>query len=152
MVELWQVKSLNYRREKKFRVGRGKGCGLGKTCGRGEKGQKSRAGGWKLPLVFEGGTMPFYRRLPKKRGFSNRRFKKVYAIVNVDDLNIFDDNTTVTTDILLEYNIIKKRLDGTKILGRGDLNKKLIVKADAFSKLAKEKIISAGGEAILCSE
>lgn len=97
------------------RVGRGPGSGLGKTCGRGQKGQKARSGGSINP-VFEGGQLPLYRRLPK-RGFTNARFKVSYATVNLGDLNVFEDGTVVTPALLMEKGIIKKELDGLKILG-----------------------------------
>lgn len=125
------------------RLGRGTATGQGKTAGRGQKGQKSRSGGGVRP-GFEGGQMPLYRRLPK-RGFTNR-FAKEYAIVNIEALNRFEDNTEVTPELLLETGIIKKVMDGVKILGDGELNKKLTVKAHKFSKSAIEKIEGVGGK------
>ncbi|NLX61425.1 MAG: 50S ribosomal protein L15 [Tissierellia bacterium] len=127
------------------RVGRGTGSGLGKTSGRGHKGQKARSGGGVRP-GFEGGQMPLYRRLPK-RGFTNI-FAKEYAILNVEDLNRFDDNTEVTPELLIETGVInpRKDIDGIKILGNGELSKKLTVKAHKFSKQAIEKIEAAGGK------
>lgn len=125
------------------RLGRGTATGQGKTAGRGQKGQKSRSGGGVRP-GFEGGQMPLYRRLPK-RGFTNI-FSKEYAIVNVEALNRFEDNTEVTPELLLETGIIKKVMDGVKILGDGELNKKLTVKAHKFSKSAIEKIEGVGGK------
>ncbi|KPU26777.1 50S ribosomal protein L15 [Caloranaerobacter sp. TR13] len=125
------------------RLGRGTATGQGKTAGRGQKGQKSRSGGGVRP-GFEGGQMPLYRRLPK-RGFTNR-FAKEYAIVNIEVLNRFEDNTEVTPELLLETGIIKKVMDGVKILGDGELNKKLTVKAHKFSKSAIEKIEGVGGK------
>ncbi|WP_069650754.1 50S ribosomal protein L15 [Caloranaerobacter ferrireducens] len=125
------------------RLGRGTATGQGKTAGRGQKGQKSRSGGGVRP-GFEGGQMPLYRRLPK-RGFTNR-FAKEYAIVNIETLNRFEDNTEVTPELLLETGIIKKVMDGVKILGDGELNKKLTVKAHKFSKSAIEKIEGVGGK------
>ncbi len=126
------------------RVGRGSGSGQGTTAGRGMNGQNSRSGGGTKP-GFEGGQMPLYRRIPK-RGFTNI-FKKEYAIVNLETLNQFDDNEEVTVELLLDNKIIKKELDGVKILGNGELNKKLTVKAHKFSKTAKEKIEAVGGKA-----
>jgi large subunit ribosomal protein L15 len=126
------------------RLGRGTATGQGKTAGRGQKGQKSRSGGGVRP-GFEGGQMPLYRRLPI-RGFNNARFAKVYTEVNVDRLNIFEDNTEVTPELLKEKGVIKKIQDGVKILGNGELNKKLIVKAHKFSKSAAEKIEANGGK------
>ncbi|MFO7886728.1 MAG: 50S ribosomal protein L15 [Eubacteriales bacterium] len=126
------------------RVGRGSGSGQGTTAGRGMNGQNSRSGGGTKP-GFEGGQMPLYRRLPK-RGFTNI-FQKEFAIVNLESLNKFDDNEEVTVELLLENKIIRKELDGVKILGEGELNKKLTVKAHKFSKTAKEKIEAVGGKA-----
>ncbi len=126
------------------RVGRGSGSGQGTTAGRGMNGQNSRSGGGTKP-GFEGGQMPLYRRLPK-RGFTNI-FQKEFAIVNLESLNKFDDNEEVTVELLLENKIIRKKLDGVKILGEGELNKKLTVKAHKFSKTAKEKIEAVGGKA-----
>ena len=126
------------------RVGRGVGSGLGKTSGRGHKGQKARSGGGVRP-GFEGGQMPLSRRLPK-RGFTNI-FAKEYAIVNVSDLNQFENGTEVTAELLLEARVIRKPLDGLKVLGNGDINKKLTVKATKFTKAAAEKITAAGGVA-----
>jgi len=126
------------------RVGRGSGSGQGTTAGRGMNGQNSRSGGGTKP-GFEGGQMPLYRRLPK-RGFTNI-FQKEFAIVNLESLNKFSDNEEVTVELLLENKIIRKELDGVKILGEGELNKKLTVKAHKFSKTAKEKIEAVGGKA-----
>lgn len=127
------------------RVGRGTGSGLGKTSGRGQKGQKSRSGGGVRP-GFEGGQMPLFRRIPK-RGFTNI-FAKEYAILNVKDLNRFDDNTVVTPELLIKERIVNSRkdIDGIKVLGNGEINKKLTVKAHKFSKKAAEKIEAAGGK------
>jgi large subunit ribosomal protein L15 len=130
-------------RTKEKRLGRGTGSGLGKTSGKGHKGQWARSGGGVRP-GFEGGQMPLYLRLPK-RGFSNDRFAMVYAEVNLDTLNAFEDGTVVTPELLLETGILKKTLDGVKILGRGDCTRKLTVKAAKFSKSAQEKITAAGG-------
>lgn len=127
------------------RVGRGPGSGTGKTSGKGEKGQNARSGGGVRP-GFEGGQTPLFRRIPK-RGFSNARFKKVYAVINLDDLNKFEDGAEVTPEILKDMGLVKKQLDGIKVLGNGTLEKKLTVKASKFSKTAKEAIEKTGGKA-----
>ena len=129
----------------KKRVGRGSGSGLGKTSGRGQKGQKARSGGSINP-VFEGGQLPLYRRIPK-RGFSNHRFKTEYAVINVEDLNVFEDGTVVTPALLKEAGIIKKELDGIKVLGNGKLEKKLTIQANKFSTSALDKIKESGSKA-----
>lgn len=126
------------------RVGRGTGSGLGKTSARGQKGQNSRSGGGVRP-GFEGGQMPLFRRLPK-RGFTNI-FAKEYATINLDRLSCFEDGTVVTPELLVEKKIVKKLKDGVKILGNGNMDKKLTVKAAKFSKTAIEKIEAAGGKA-----
>lgn len=126
------------------RLGRGTGSGLGKTSGKGHKGAKARSGGGKRP-GFEGGQMPLYRRIPK-RGFNNI-FGTEYAEVNVERLECFEDGATVTVEMLLEAGIIRKTLDGVKILGNGDLTKKLTVQANKFTAGAKEKIEAVGGKA-----
>lgn len=125
-------------------VGRGPGSGLGKTSGRGEKGQKARSGASIKPW-FEGGQNPLYKRIPA-RGFNNARFTTRYAIVNVKDLNRFEDNTTVTPELLKESGLVKKELSGIKILGNGTLEKKLVVKANLFTNSAINKIESIGGK------
>ena len=127
------------------RVGRGPGSGLGKTSGRGQKGQKARSGGSINP-VFEGGQLPLYRRLPK-RGFTNARFKIRYATINVEDLNVFEDGTVVTPALLKDKGIIKKGLDGLKVLGNGKLERKLTIQANKFSTSALEKIKESGSKA-----
>ena len=127
----------------KFRVGRGHGSGNGKTAGKGHKGQKARSGATRPG--FEGGQMPLYRRLPK-RGFKNINSKTIIGI-NVDRLNIFNDGDVVTVDTLIETGIVSNPRDGVKILGNGELTKKLEVKVDAFSKSAIEKIEALGGKA-----
>jgi len=127
------------------RVGRGTGSGLGKTSGKGHKGQNARSGGGVRP-GFEGGQLPLFRRLPK-RGFSNAMFKIEYATINVSDLEKFEDGAVVTPEILKEMGILKKQLAGVKVLGNGNLTKKLTVKASKFSKSAIEKIESIGGKA-----
>ena len=131
-------------KKKAFRVGRGHGSGNGKTSGKGQKGQKARSGGGVRP-GFEGGQMPIYRRLPK-RGFTSI-FAKKYTSINVEDLNKFDNGTEITAEVLKENGVIKKINDGIVVLGRGDLNKKVTIKAKRFSKSAEEKISAAGGKA-----
>lgn len=128
--------------KRRKRVGRG--GKYSKTAGAGEKGQNARSGGG-VRVGFEGGQLPLFRRLGK-RGFSNARFKTVYATVNVSALNVFEDNTVVTPELLIESGIIKKQLDGIKVLGNGELTKKLTVKASKFSDTAKEKIETIGGK------
>ena len=127
------------------RLGRGSSSGTGKTSGKGQKGQNARSGGGVRP-GFEGGQLPLYRRLPK-RGFSNAMFKKEYAVINVSDLNKFDEGTKVTPELLKEMGIIKNALCGIKVLGNGEITKKLEVRAHKFSLTAKEKIEAAGGKA-----
>ena len=129
----------------KKRVGRGSGSGLGKTSGRGQKGQKARSGGSINP-VFEGGQLPLYRRIPK-RGFTNAKFKTVYAVINLADLNVFEDGTVVTPALLKETGLVKNQLDGIKVLGNGKLEKKLTIQANKFSASALEKIKEAGSKA-----
>ena len=130
-------------RKTRTRRGRGLGSGLGKTAGRGQKGQNSRSGGG-VRTGFEGGQMPLYRRLPK-RGFKNI-FAKEYAEVNVSSLNRFDDGTVVDPVALIEEGILKNVCDGVRILGNGELTKKLTVKANGFTKTAENKIKAADGE------
>ena len=127
-----------------WRKGRGPGSGNGKTAGKGHKGQNARSGGGVRP-GFEGGQLPLYRKLPK-RGFNNSRFGKAYAVVNVASLNKFNDGDVVDCAALLAQGIIKNALDGVKILGEGELTKKLTVKAAVFSASAKEKIEAVGGK------
>ena len=127
-----------------FRKGRGAGSGNGKTAGKGHKGQNARSGGGVRP-GFEGGQLPLYRKLPK-RGFNNFRFGKKYAVVNVETLNKFDNGEVVDSAALLSQGIINSVYDGVKILGEGELTKKLTVKAAVFSASAKEKIEAAGGK------
>ena len=130
-------------RKSRFRVGRGLGSGNGKTSGKGMKGQKSRSGGG-VRTGFEGGQMPLYRRLPK-RGFKNI-FAKVYAEVNVETLNRFEDGATVDAVALIESGVLKNIYDGVRILGNGELTKKLTVVANGFTKSAESKITAAGGK------
>lgn len=124
-------------------VGRGIGSGTGKTAGKGHKGQKARTGG-KIRRGFEGGQTPLYRRIPK-RGFNNY-FAKEYAIVNIADLEVFDNDTVVDSKVLIEKGLVNKELDGIKVLGNGKLTKKLTVVATKFSKSAIEKIQAVGGK------
>ena len=126
-----------------WRKGRGPGSGNGKTAGKGHKGQNARSGGGVRP-GFEGGQLPLYRKLPK-RGFTNR-FAVNYSIVNVEALNKFEDGAVVDLEALVAAKIVRKPLDGLKVLGNGDLTKKLTVKATVFSATAKEKIEAAGGK------
>ena len=126
-----------------YRKGRGPGSGNGKTAGKGHKGQNARSGGGVRP-GFEGGQLPLYRKLPK-RGFHNK-FSKVYAIVNVEALNRFEDDAVVDVAVLTECGLVTRVCDGVKILGNGELTKKLTVKAAVFSNAAKEKIEAAGGK------
>ncbi|MEO0258378.1 MAG: 50S ribosomal protein L15 [candidate division WOR-3 bacterium] len=131
--------------KKNKRVGRGPGSGHGKTSCRGGKGQTARAGASISP-IFEGGQMPLVRRIPK-RGFKNAIFKKEYAVINLDVLNVFPANTVITPELLLEKKVIKKLNDGLKVLADGDLKVPLIIRANKFSKQAIEKIEKAGGKA-----
>lgn len=142
-MKLHEMKSMAPRTARK-RVGRGPGSGLGKTSGRGQKGQNARSGGGVRP-GFEGGQTPLARRLPK-RGFTNIN-RKEYAVVNVEDLNRFEDGTVVTPALLKEVGLVRKELNGVKILGNGELTKKLNVTAAIFSKSAVEAIEKAGGKA-----
>ncbi|MBQ9802868.1 MAG: 50S ribosomal protein L15 [Clostridia bacterium] len=127
-----------------WRKGRGAGSGNGKTAGKGHKGQNARSGGGVRP-GFEGGQLPLYRKLPK-RGFNNSRFAKVYAIVNVDAFNVFEDGAVIDLETLMAKKIVRKANDGLKVLGNGELTKKVTVKASVFSATAKEKIEAVGGK------
>ncbi len=127
-----------------WRKGRGAGSGNGKTAGKGHKGQNARSGGGVRP-GFEGGQLPLYRKLPK-RGFNNSKFAKVYAIVNVEALNVFEDGAVIDLEALMAKKIVRKAGDGLKVLGNGELTKKVTVKAAVFSATAKEKIEAAGGK------
>ncbi|MBV4419042.1 50S ribosomal protein L15 [Clostridium tyrobutyricum] len=142
-MKLHELKSAPGSRKAPKRVGRGTGSGLGRNAGKGENGQKARSGGG-VRVGFEGGQMPLFRRIPK-RGFTNI-FAKEYSQINIDRLNIFEDGTEVTPQLLLQKRIIKKSKNGLKILGNGELNKKLTVKAAKFTKAAAEKIEAAGGK------
>ena len=130
--------------KERFRKGRGAGSGNGKTAGKGHKGQNARSGGGVRP-GFEGGQLPLYRKLPK-RGFNNSRFGKLYTIVNVQSLNKFNDGDTVDAAALLAAGVINVVNDGIKVLGEGEITKKLTVKAAVFSDSAKEKIEAVGGK------
>jgi ribosomal protein L15, bacterial/organelle len=143
-MKLHELKPNEGSRHRKMIVGRGVGTGKGKTSGRGEKGQKSRSGYSRKP-GFEGGQLPLYRRLPK-RGFTNAKFKTVYAVINLSDLNKFENGAEVTPEILKDMGLVKKMLDGVKVLGYGTLEKKLNVKAHKFSESAKEQIEKLGGK------
>ncbi len=144
-MELHELKKNEGATFSRKRVGRGTGSGLGKTSGKGQKGQKSRSGASINP-VFEGGQSPLYRRL-HKRGFSNAQFKIRYASINVEDLNVFNDGDIVTPELLKENGIVKKQLSGIKVLGNGTLNKKLTVRAHRFSSSALKKIEESGSKA-----
>jgi large subunit ribosomal protein L15 len=144
-MKLHTVKPNEFATKARKRVGRGPGSGTGKTAGRGENGQNSRSGGG-VRVGFEGGQTPLFRRLPK-RGFSNARFKKVYAVINLSDLEKFEDGAEVTPEILKDMGLVKKQLDGIKVLGNGKLTKKLTVKAHKFSDTAKKEIEKTGGKA-----
>lgn len=126
------------------RKGLGLGTGNGKTSGRGQKGQKARSG-YSRKAGFEGGQLPLYRRLPK-RGFKNAMFKTEYAVINLSDLNRFENDTVVTPELLKEIGKVKKQLDGIKVLGNGKLEKRLTVRANSFSNTAKEQIEANGGK------
>ena len=143
-MKLHELSSLDGSVKNRKRVGRGPGSGTGKTSGKGEKGQNARSGGGVRP-GFEGGQLPLFRRL-SKRGFNNYEFRTVYSTVNVSDLNRFEDGTVVTPELLIETGLIKKQLDGIKVLGNGEINKKLTVKAHKFSKSAIEKLEESGSK------
>lgn len=143
-MNLSQLSPAKGSRKTRNRVGRGHGSGNGKTAGRGHDGQKARSGGGVRP-GFEGGQMPLYRRLPK-RGFTNRNSLRIIGI-NLSMLDRFEEGSTVTVRDLMEAGIVKNPRDGVKILGNGELTKKLVVQANAFSASAKEKIEAAGGKA-----
>lgn len=142
-MKLHELKPAQNSKKAPKRIGRGTGSGLGRNAGKGEKGQNARSGGGVRP-GFEGGQMPLYRRIPK-RGFTNI-FAKTYATINVDRLNVFEDGTEVTPELLIEKGIIKSVKAGVKILGNGEIKKNLTVKASKFSKTAAEKIQGAGGK------
>ncbi|MDF7823784.1 50S ribosomal protein L15 [Pontiellaceae bacterium B12227] len=141
-MDLHSLKPAEGSKHRRIRVGRGRASGKGKTAGRGHKGQMSRAGATHKPL-FEGGQMPFVRKLPK-RGFKNFNSKEILP-VNLDALNVFEDGTEVTIELLQEKGLVNGRFDGVKILGTGSIEKKLTVKVNAFSASAKEALEAAGG-------
>ena len=141
-MKLHELKPAQGSRKVRNRVGRGTSSGNGKTSGRGQKGQKARSGGGVRP-GFEGGQTPLFRRLPK-RGFTNVNAKE-YALVNLDQLNVFEDGTEVTPALLKEAGIVRNFKSGVKVLGNGELTKKLTVKAAKFSKTAEEQIAAQGG-------
>ncbi len=144
-MNLADVRAAFIPRKKRKRVGRGHSAGQGKTCGRGHKGQQSRSGGGTRP-GFEGGQMPLFRRLPK-RGFNNAKFRKIYAIVNIGQLEgAFDEGATVDAAAIREARLINAKSGPIKILGSGELTKKLNVTADRFSQSAKDKIEALGGK------
>lgn len=143
-MELNTIKPPRGARKSNKRLGRGRGSGHGKTSGRGHKGQKSRAGS-KSSRGHEGGQMPLQRRVPK-RGFTNI-FRKEYEVVNVEKLNVFESGSEITPQVLSEKGIVRLNLEGVKILGKGELKTTLTVRADLFSKTAREKIEAAGGKA-----
>ena len=143
-MKLHELKAVEGSTKARKRIGHGPGSGTGKTSGKGEKGQNARSGGGVRP-GFEGGQLPLFRRL-SKRGFNNYEFRTVYSTVNVSDLNRFEDGTVVDTTLLKKVGLIKKELDGVKVLGSGELTKKLTVKANAFTKGAQEKIETIGGK------
>lgn len=143
-MKLHELKAVEGSTKARKRIGHGPGSGTGKTSGKGEKGQNARSGGGVRP-GFEGGQLPLFRRL-SKRGFNNYNFKTVYATVNVGDLERFEEGTVVTPELLKETGLIKKELDGVKVLGNGELTKKLTVKAAKFSDTAKTKIENIGGK------
>jgi large subunit ribosomal protein L15 len=129
------------------RLGCGESSGHGKTSGKGHKGQKARAGG-SIRLGFEGGQMPLIRRLPK-RGFNNSAFKTQYALVNLDQLEVFESGSQINEQLLREKGLISGKIDGLKILGRGEITKQLTVEADKFSDSARQKIEQAGGSVVV---
>ncbi|GGE84268.1 50S ribosomal protein L15 [Priestia taiwanensis] len=142
-MKLHELKPAEGSRKVAKRIGRGHGSGNGKTAGKGHKGQNARSGGG-VRLGFEGGQTPLFRRLPK-RGFTNVN-RKEFAIVNLETLNVFEEGTEVTPALLIETGVIKKEMNGVKILGNGKLEKKLTVVAHKFSQSAKEAIEAAGGK------
>lgn len=143
-MKLHELKPAEGARKERNRVGRGIGSGNGKTAGRGHKGQNARSGGGVRP-GFEGGQTPLFQRLPK-RGFTNIN-RKEYAVVNLDALNRFEDGTEVTPELLIETGVVRNEKSGIKILAKGNIEKKLTVKANKFSSAAKEAIEAAGGSA-----
>ncbi len=149
-MDLQQVCQKGEKFHTRKRVGRGTGSGSGKTCGRGHKGQGSRSGYSRRP-GFEGGQMPLYRRVPK-RGFTNARFRRDYTIVNIDKLNGFDEGAVVDLDSVLAAGLVSLASPHLKVLGSGDLQRKLTVRAHKFSGSAKQKIEAAGGTVVLLDD
>lgn len=143
-MKLNELKPFPGSKKSRLRKGRGPGSGNGKTAGRGHKGQKARSGGG-VRIGFEGGQMPLYRRLPK-RGFNNKRFAKEYAEVKLEVLNIFDDDTVVTQELMKDRGLVKELKDGIVVLGNGNVNRRLTVQAARFTRTAAEKIKAAGGK------
>ncbi|MDB1553670.1 50S ribosomal protein L15 [Latilactobacillus sakei] len=139
-MKLHELKPNEGARDVRKRVGRGTSSGTGKTAGRGQKGQKARS---KVRLGFEGGQMPLFRRMPK-RGFKNIN-RKEYAVVNLNDLNRFEDGTEITATVLIEAGVVKNELSGVKVLANGELNKKLNIKVSKYSEAAKASVEAAGG-------
>ena len=146
-MDLHLVTKKGTKHEHVFRVGRGIGSGIGKTCGRGHKGWGARSGAYRRP-GYEGGQMPIYRRVPK-RGFTNARFRTDYTIINVHDLNVFEDGATVDLEAVIKRDLASRVSPLFKVLGNGKLEKKLTVRAQKFSKSALEKIQQAGGAAVV---
>ena len=144
-MKLHSLKVTEGSKTERRRIGRGTSSGMGKTSGKGHKGQKARAG-YSRKAGFEGGQLPLYRRLPK-RGFTNGKFRTRYAVINLKDLNVFENGTLVTPALLKEKGIIKNQLDGIKILGEGKLEKNLTIQANKFSTTALEKIKESGSKA-----
>ena len=144
-MELNELKYTTGSNKNRKRVGRGIGTGHGKTSGRGQKGQNSRSGGG-VRVGFEGGQNPLVYRIAK-RGFNNYEFATRYAVINISDLEKFEEGAEITPELLKEMGIVKDMKDGLKVLGNGELTKKLTVNANKFSKVAKEKIENAGGKA-----
>lgn len=144
-MKLHELKHADGAVQNRKRLGRGSSSGTGKTSGKGHKGQNARSGGGVRP-GFEGGQLPLFRRLPK-RGFNNTRFETKYAVINLSDLNTFEEGTMVTPELLKEIGMVKNQLDGIKVLGNGKLEHKLTVRAHKFSLAAKESIEASGGKA-----
>jgi len=145
-MNLNDIKAVKVPRKRKFRVGRGESSGAGKFSGRGNSGQRSRSG-HEGPGMYEGGQMPLFRRLPK-RGFNNKNFARRFAVVNLEDLNAFEDGQEVTPELLREKSLVAKRPERVKVLATGELRRRLTVKAHAFSQTAVEKIQAAGGATV----
>ncbi len=145
-MDLGTVTSKGTKHTRRFRVGRGIGSGLGKTCGRGHKGWGARSGAFRRP-GYEGGQMPIYRRVPK-RGFTNARFRTEYTIINVDELEVFADGENVDLETVLQRGLVSRNTPLFKVLGNGTLSRKLTVRAHKFSRSAAQKIEAAGGTVV----